>query len=194
MENNLRNLRNYSVAFLQLPRFRSVLFTFPLQRHDMARKRILIEGAAVPVLKSNFKKFIKPVKPASIIVPRVKGEVGRLETIDSRKKQGKSVELAEKSFNIEIDYFNAVLIVQLSRLFLIGRSENCDYVATGPAVSKLHCRLYAVNRSLAPSTLNFLSSFFVRSSRLIRERRLLDLRIRVRMARCIIIGDCGSKA
>lgn len=136
-------------CFPPLCRFRFVLFAFSLIRHAMARKRILIEGATAPLVKSNFKKSLKSAKPAPIVVPRVRGEIGRLETIDSRKKQGKSDEMKEKSFNIETDNFDAVLIVQLSRLFLIGRSESCDYVATGPAVSKLHCRLYAVNHSLS---------------------------------------------
>ena len=57
----------------------------------MARKRILIEGATAPIVKSNFKKSLKSAKAASIVVPRVRGEVGRLETIDTRKKQGKYV-------------------------------------------------------------------------------------------------------
>lgn len=48
----------------------------------------------------------------------------------------------------------AVLIIQLSRFFLIGRSDRCDYQIASLAVSKLHCRLYAVSTRRYPFVAN----------------------------------------
>lgn len=37
------------------------------------------------------------------------------------------------------------LIIQLSKLFKIGRSDRADYVIDSSAVSKIHCQVYAVS-------------------------------------------------